>query len=371
MAPTTIRTALQAAAINVSFTGSGTLVQGQTGATFTITVGNRAGSSLTSGAVAVTVTLAAGLTPVSISGAGWNCSGATCSRSDPLPSGSSYPAINLVADVASNAASPLLSTASVALTRQAVATATVQTEVCAPDVACPMINPGGGVPVYSASGTIQPGSWVSVYGTGLAAAEALWDGSFLTSLGGVSVIIDSKPAYLWYVSPNQINLQAPDDSVTGTVNITVTTAGKSTSSLANLGPYGPSFSLFNARYPAAIVPTPGSPGNSGGGYDIIGPPAAFPFPSRPVKVGETVVLYGVGFGPTSPVTPAGQIVTSPAPSVVQLQVSIGDVPASVQFAGITEAGLFQFNVMVPEVASGLQAMVANISTQNNVYITVQ
>ena len=148
----------------------------------------------------------------------------------------------------------------------------------------PVITPGGVVPVYSSSTTIQPGSWVSIYGTNLADTTTVWNGDFPTSLGGTSVTVNSRPAYLWLVSPGQINMQAPDDTTAGTVNVVVTTSNGTATSTVTLGPFGPSFSLYNGKYAAAIVGLPvGSPGNSGFGYDYIGPSGGLPFPSRPVK----------------------------------------------------------------------------------------
>jgi uncharacterized protein (TIGR03437 family) len=243
-----------------------------------------------------------------------------------------------------------------------------------PPAGLPAIAPGGIVPVYSSSTTVQPGSWISIYGNNLAAATTVWNGDFPLSLGGTSVTINSKPAYLWFVSPTQINLQAPTDTATGTVSVVVTTSAGSASAPVTLGRYAPSFCLLNAKYPAAIVLTPGSLGNSGGEYDIIGPTGAFFYPARPVKAGETLILYGVGFGPTNPAVPAGQAFSGAAPSVTPPQMTIGGVPASVSFAGLVEAGLFQFNVIVPNAGSGdqpLQATVGGMTTPTNVFITLQ
>jgi len=176
------------------------------------------------------------------------------------------------------------------------------------------------------------------------------------------------------VSPTQINLQVPDDANIGPVTVTVTTPGGSGSATVNLGSYGPSFSLLNAKYPAAIVGTPGAPGTTGGGYDIIGPIGALPYPSRPVKAGETVVLFGVGFGPTTSPAPAGQLISGAAPCITLPQVTIGGVSATVSFAGIVEAGLYQLNVIVPNVGSGdqvLKATAGGVSTQSSVFITLQ
>lgn len=240
--------------------------------------------------------------------------------------------------------------------------------------AAPSITPGGIVPVYSTATAIQPGEWVSIYGNNLASSSATWNGDFPKSLGDTSVTINGKAAYLWFVSPTQINLQAPDDTATGSVPVVVTTGGGNSTSTVTLSQFAPSFSLQNARYVTAIVATPGSPGNSGAGYDIIGPTAAFSYPTRPAKAGEVVELYGVGFGPTNPAVSAGQSISSPAASVTAPTVIIGGVPATLNFAGIVEAGLFQFNVVVPNAGSGdqiVQAMIGGMTTLNNVFVTLQ
>jgi hypothetical protein len=87
----------------------------------------------------------------------------------------------------------------------------------------PSITQDGIVPIYSSVPVVQPGSWVSIYGTNLATGTFTWNGDFPTSLGGVSVTIDDNQAYLWVVTPTQINLQAPDDTTTGLVSVAVTT----------------------------------------------------------------------------------------------------------------------------------------------------
>jgi uncharacterized protein (TIGR03437 family) len=236
----------------------------------------------------------------------------------------------------------------------------------------PSIPAGGITPIDSPANTIQPGSWISIYGSNFASISTIWNGNFPTSLGGVSVTINSRPAYLWYVSPGQLNVQAPDDTATGTVPVVVTTPFGTASSTVTLGPYAPSFSLFSGKYPAAIVGTSG-PGNSGAGYDYIGPAGAFSFPSRPVAAGETIILFGVGFGPTSPTVKAGQAFSGAAPCPTLPQITIGGVPATVAFAGIVEAGLYQFNVVVPNAGSGdqlLQASIGGQATPAGVYVTL-
>jgi uncharacterized protein (TIGR03437 family) len=237
----------------------------------------------------------------------------------------------------------------------------------------PSISTGGITPIDSPVNTIQPGSWISIYGSNFALTSTIWNGNFPTQLGSVSVTINNKPAYPWYVSPTQLNVQAPDDSATGNVPVVVTTPFGTASSTVTLGPYAPSFSLFSGKYPAAIVGTSG-PGNSGAGYDYIGPAGAFSFPSRPVAAGETLILFGVGFGPTNPTVKAGQAFSGAAPCVTLPQITIGGVTATVAFAGIVEAGLYQFNVVVPNAGSGdqlLQASIGGEITPVGIYVTLQ
>ena len=79
---------------------------------------------------------------------------------------------------------------------------------------------------------------------------------------------------------------------------------------------------------------------------LIGPLGLYPGLSTPAKPGETIVLYGNGFGPTSVPVVNGSTIQSgtltPSPTV-----TIGGVPASVQFSGLVAPGEFQFNVTIP------------------------
>jgi hypothetical protein len=78
-----------------------------------VTVSNSAGAAATSGTVTVTDTVPSGLTLAGISGSGWTCSGDSCSRSDSLAPGSSYPAISVMVNVQSNAPASVTNTATV------------------------------------------------------------------------------------------------------------------------------------------------------------------------------------------------------------------------------------------------------------------
>jgi uncharacterized protein (TIGR03437 family) len=241
----------------------------------------------------------------------------------------------------------------------------------------PSINLDGVVPIYSAVPVIESGSWASIYGTDLANATTVWNGNFPTSLGGVSVTVDNKPPYLWSVSPTQINLQAPDDSTTGIVNVAVETPNGTVTSTVTLAQYASSFSLLgDGKHVAGVIPTPNGNGAYGGGtYDLVGPVNTFSFSTRPVQQGETLTLYGVGFGPTTPHVPAGQPFTGIASTNSPVTVTIGGVAANVSFSGITEAGLYQINLTVPsntgERDRPIRATVSGIQTPVGRVVTVQ
>jgi uncharacterized repeat protein (TIGR01451 family) len=101
--------------VTITKSHAGNFFQGETGATYTLTV-NNIGPGPTAGAVTVTDTLPAGLTATGLAGTGWTCTLATltCTRTDALASGASYPAITLTVNVAANAAASVTNIATVA-----------------------------------------------------------------------------------------------------------------------------------------------------------------------------------------------------------------------------------------------------------------
>jgi uncharacterized protein (TIGR03437 family) len=241
----------------------------------------------------------------------------------------------------------------------------------------PVITPGGITPVYSSSTTIQAGSWVSIYGTNLASTTAIWNGNFPTILGGVTVTINGRSAYLWYVSPTQINLQAPSDNTTGVVSVTINNGIASWTSTVTLGQVSPSFSVLDGKHVAGIILRSNGSGTQGGGtYDIIGPTgSSLGYPTVAAKAGDSVVLFGVGFGPTSPVVLAGQVFSGAAATTNTVNVTINNVNVTPGFAGLSSAGLYQINVTIPSgLGTGdvaLQASVGGAQTQPGVVISLQ
>ena|SRR5579863_6559125 len=261
---------------------------------------------------------------------------------------------------------------------RAIFASQLASQLAAADTITVSITAGGIVPVYSTNTTIQAGEWVSIYGTNLAAGNATWNGDFPLTLGGTSVMVDNKSAYLWFVSPGQINLQAPDDTATGTVPVVVTTATGSATSTVTLGQFGPSFSLLgdNKHVAGIILRSDGSGAYGGGTYDIIGPTgSSLGFATKAAKAGDTVEIFGVGFGGTTPPVPAGQAFSGAAPAANPVQILIGGSSLTPSFAGITGAGLFQFNLTLPAgLGTGdvsLGAMVGGLQTPAGVVIALQ
>jgi uncharacterized repeat protein (TIGR01451 family) len=95
---------VQVADLTIAKSHSGSFVPGQTGDTYAITVTN-VGPGATNGLVTVTDTLPAGVTATAIAGPGWTCVLATlsCTRSDVLAAGASYPPITLTVDISLDA----------------------------------------------------------------------------------------------------------------------------------------------------------------------------------------------------------------------------------------------------------------------------
>lgn len=102
------------ASLAVAKNHNGNFAQGQQGATYTVIVSNNSGGPATSGQIAVTENLPSGLTLVSMTGnAPWNCVTNTCTRSDALTPGNSYPPITVTVNVAASATSPQVNQVSV------------------------------------------------------------------------------------------------------------------------------------------------------------------------------------------------------------------------------------------------------------------
>jgi len=247
-----------------------------------------------------------------------------------------------------------------------------------PPVVKPVLLSGGVVNAAGLNPAIAPGTWVTLYGTSLASTTRPWrdtdfvNGLLPLALDGVSVTINGKAAAVAYVSPSQINVLAPDDAATGLVPVQVKNSlGISDSALALEQTAAPAFFQF----PAASV-------NYVAGTHVNGAYLAGPALNRqgtsgtPASPGETIVLYGTGFGATLPAISAIALVPSPRPlaRMEDLRIRIGGLDAAVAYAGLISPGLYQFNVVVPAVADGDQQVTAELRgllSQANLMLTVQ
>ena len=69
------------------------------------------------------------------------------------------------------------------------------------------------------------------------------------------------------------------------------------------------------------------------------------------RPGDTILMYGIGFGTVTPDSPAGEIVTQSNQLTQPLQILFGQTPAQISYAGLSPGfvGLYQFNLVVPPV----------------------
>jgi uncharacterized protein (TIGR03437 family) len=231
--------------------------------------------------------------------------------------------------------------------------------------------------VVNAAG-FQPGivanSWVTIKGTNLSSTTNDWssaivNGALPTSLDGVSVTMGGKSAYMYYVSPGQLNVLAPDIGA-GPATVTVTTpGGTGTSFASNASSYGPAFFLWPA---SQVVATRQD-------YSYAVKAGTFAGAATvAAKPGEVLILWATGFGPTQPAAPSGQSVpagggysTASAPTV-----TIGGTAATVYGAALApgSAGLYQIAIQVPtSLADGdwpIQASIGGVTSPTGVVLSI-
>jgi uncharacterized protein (TIGR03437 family) len=238
-------------------------------------------------------------------------------------------------------------------------------------------QPAGTITGVANDGSFQTGfasaAWLAIFGTNLSASTYTWqasdfvNGALPTSLEGVSVTINGLPAYVEYISPSQINVLAPDDATTGPVQVQVTAAQQASNSFtAQKNQFAPAFfTIDNGLYVAAQHLD----------YSLVASANLLAgVTSTPAQPGETIQIYGTGFGPANPAAPTGQLAATAAVLANPVQITIGGVAANVTYAGLVGPGLYQFNVTVPNLAAGDAAVIATIggvSSPAGVSVTVQ
>jgi uncharacterized protein (TIGR03437 family) len=222
------------------------------------------------------------------------------------------------------------------------------------------------------SPTIAPNTWVEIKGVNLAPASdsRIWQGADFVGgnlpaqLDGVSATVNGKPAYVYYISPTQVNILTPPDAMSGPVQVVITNNGAA-SFTAQAQAISPSFFVFNGGPYVAATHANGA---------LLGPASLYPGSTTPAKPGETIVLYANGFGQTSTQVVSGSILQSGTLSPLPV-VKIGGATATVQFAGLVSPGEFQFNVVVPDGTPDgdqpVKATYGGTATQAGTVVTIQ
>ncbi len=279
--------------------------------------------------------------------------------------GSAYSAFNQIPLQNYTSGSPLV------LGNLVIITAIVQnggTATATPSIA------SNGVIMASAFGgyrTAAPGAFIEIYGSNLAGTTRGWsasdfvNGAAPTMLDNVSVTIGGVPAYVSYVSPAQVNVEIPDGAPLGGVDAVVLTYNAQPSVASQIlvtnlqgGILAPaSFNVNGKQYVAAFhadnsfVTNGTVPGVQG----------------TPAKAGETIVIYGLGFGPVNPstVSYSGQI--AQGTSTLQNPVTFlfnGAFEATPVYQGLSPGltGVDQFDVTIPQ---GLPAGDVSITVLQN------
>jgi uncharacterized protein (TIGR03437 family) len=210
---------------------------------------------------------------------------------------------------------------------------------------------------FGAFNTFSSGSWIEIYGTNFAAGTQQWtSGDFIggvapTTLSGLKVTIGGRDAFVWYVSPTQINVQVPNGVGPGPQNLVVTNhAGTSPPFAVNVASQQPgllapsNFTVNGNQHIVAFF--------ADGAY-VLPPGAIAGLTSRRARPGDTIILYGIGFGATTPPVAPGQIAAAAAALAAPISITFGGTPALVSYQGLAPnfVGLYQFNIVVPQIAA--------------------
>jgi uncharacterized protein (TIGR03437 family) len=200
-------------------------------------------------------------------------------------------------------------------------------------------------------------------------ANSIVNGQLPTMLDGVSVTVGGQLAYIYYVSASQINVVVPNIQP-GLVNVTVTTSGGTSAPFsATAQAYQPAFFLVTGSYAVAthLDYTLALKNGAIQGATTVA-----------AKPGETIVLWGTGFGPTNPAAPQGvEVPASAFPTTNPVTVTVGTQTATVFGAALAPglAGLYQVAIQIPaSLPNGDYAVVATaggLTSPVTTMITVQ
>jgi uncharacterized protein (TIGR03437 family) len=190
-------------------------------------------------------------------------------------------------------------------------------------------------------------------------------------VNGLSVLVNDKPAPLWFNNGTQINALVPDDTATGPVQVVVVRGGqRSDAGTIQMDRFAPAFFVWPQNQAVATDANFAWKVKTGTFQGVATTPAA---------PGDVVVLWGTGFGPTNPDVAAGQqvpatqihaIVTAPT-------IRIGGVQAEYLGGALAPgfAGLYQIAVRVPGTLQNgdhpVIAEVGGLSSPGNIILAVQ
>jgi uncharacterized protein (TIGR03437 family) len=219
----------------------------------------------------------------------------------------------------------------------------------------PSIDHAQSVTSCGAFTSAAPGAWIEIYGTNLATNAREWaDSDFNgvnapTLLDGTQVAIAGQNAVLSYIGTAQVNAQVPLGISTGPQQVTVSVQNVASAPYTmtmNAAQPGlcQGLQIGGKQYVAAVL-------NNTRTY-ILPTGANAPVDFRPAKPGETINLFGNGFGVVTPVATPGQLVQQLNQLTTPLQIMFGETPATLTYWGLAPGaiGLYQFNVVVPNVA---------------------
>ena len=240
---------------------------------------------------------------------------------------------------------------------------------------------------FAAGQPVAPGSLVAIFGnnfaTGLASASTI---PLSTSLGGTSVTINGIAAPMDFATPGQINAQIPFNvlppGVNGSVNVVVTNNGV---------PSPPEPVVINQTAPGILGYGAASGNYAIAYFGLASDPrfTSFAWPPNTVpglttylaKPGDVLTVYATGLGAVNPPEPTGSAPLYDSPvqlkfTVATTTVLIGNVPATVQFSGLTPSfpGVYQLNIVVPQVPPGnavpIQIQIGGVTSPANVNIGI-
>lgn len=239
----------------------------------------------------------------------------------------------------------------------------------------PAISSGGVADAFTFGNTVSTHSWVAIFGSNFSTRTTTWESSISganlpTQLDGVSVKINNLPATIYFVSPGQINVLAPIDAATGDVPVVVTTPnGESAPIMVRRAAAAPAFYTPFSQASRFFITAVGLDGS------ILGKVSADPRVTRPARPGETIAIFGSGFGATNPVYPTDRVVVGTPEVVTTPTIRFGEATGTILGKGnLVAAGLYQFNVTIPaSVPEGdvvVTAEINGIRSSTNVFLTI-